>query len=140
MYNRLISFVNKHNILSKAQNGFREMKSRGTASQASIKTTQEVMDQVVGIFVELTQAYDVLNHNILLDKLNSYGVRGNMNLWFKCFLFNCLQFVGKTPRGTQKYYTVQTDILSQENSAWFATRPHTFLDEVPFIKFGNLQI
>jgi hypothetical protein len=57
VYNRLISFVNKHNILSKAQNGFREMKSRGTASQASIKTTQEVMDQVkhvVGIVVELT--------------------------------------------------------------------------------------
>ena len=31
MYNRLISFVNKHNILSEAPNGFREMKSPGTA-------------------------------------------------------------------------------------------------------------
>jgi len=48
------------------------MKSRGTAGQAFIKTTQEAMDQcihVVGTFLELTKAYDVLNHNILLDKL-----------------------------------------------------------------------
>jgi hypothetical protein len=91
MYNRLTSFVNKHNILSEAQNAFREMKSTGTTSQAFIKTTQEVMDHcihVVGIFLELTKSYDVLNHNTLLDKSDSYGIRGNMNLWFKSFLFN----------------------------------------------------
>jgi hypothetical protein len=82
MYNRLTSFVNKH-ILSEAPNAFREMKSTGTASQAFIKTTQEVKDQcihVVGIFFELTKSYDVLNHNILRDKLDSYGIRGNINL------------------------------------------------------------
>jgi hypothetical protein len=37
------------------------------------------MDQrlhVVGIFLDITKAYDVLDHNTLLDKLNSYGIRG----------------------------------------------------------------
>ena len=59
------------------------------------------MDQclhVVGIFLDLTKAYDVLDHNTLLDKLNSYGIRGNINLWFKSYVSNCLQFVEITQK------------------------------------------
>jgi hypothetical protein len=37
---------------------------------------------ILGIFLDLTRAYDVINHNILLNKLNSYGVRGTLSLWF----------------------------------------------------------
>jgi hypothetical protein len=48
---------------------------------------------VVGIFLDLTRAYDVINHNILLNKLNSHGVRGAVNLWFKSYLSDCTQFV-----------------------------------------------
>lgn len=48
---------------------------------------------VVGIFFDLTKAYEVLDHNTLLDKLNSYGIRGNMNLWFKSYVSNHSQFV-----------------------------------------------
>jgi hypothetical protein len=80
------------------------MKSTGTASQAFIKTTQEVMDQCIhvgGIFLELTKSYDVLNHNTLLDKLDLYGIRGNMNLWFKSFLLNRSQFVENSPWNTE---------------------------------------
>ena len=48
---------------------------------------------VVGIFFDLTKAYDVLDNNTLLHNLNSYGIRGNMNLWFKSYVSNHLQFV-----------------------------------------------
>jgi len=41
MYNRLKSFINKHNILSEAQNGLRKMKSTGTASQTFIENIQQ---------------------------------------------------------------------------------------------------
>ena len=54
------------------------------------------MDQclyVVGIFLDLTKACDVLDHNTLLEKLNSYGIRDNMNLWFKSYASNRSQFV-----------------------------------------------
>ena len=34
----------------------------------------------VGIFLDLTKAYDVLSHKILLSKLNSYGIRGVANV------------------------------------------------------------
>jgi hypothetical protein len=47
----------------------------------------------VVIFVELSKAYDVVNHQILLDKLESCGVRGLLKSWFKSHLVNHIQFV-----------------------------------------------
>jgi len=87
----LISFVNKHNILSEAQNGFRKMKSTETASQTFKESNHKATDQclhVVGKFFDLTKVYDVHNHNKLLAKLNFYVIRRNMNLWFKYYLSN----------------------------------------------------
>jgi hypothetical protein len=89
-------FLNKHNILTEAQNGFREKKCTDTAIQSFIERIQEALDnglQAIHILFDLTKAYDVLNHDILLDKLNSYGVRRNINLWFKSYLTNRKQFV-----------------------------------------------
>jgi hypothetical protein len=83
MYNRLISFVVKNNILNGTQNGFRENKSTDTASQTFIESIQEALDKglhATGLFFDLSKAYDVINHDLLLDKLNSYGIRGTTNL------------------------------------------------------------
>jgi hypothetical protein len=82
MYSTLISYVNKHNNLSDAHNGFKKMKSTPMASQTLIESIQEAMNQrqhVAGTFFDLTKAYSVLNHNILFDRLDSYGIRGNIN-------------------------------------------------------------
>jgi hypothetical protein len=70
MYNRLTYFVlNKSNILSEKHNGFRKIKSTAIDSQTFMESIQEAMDlrlRVVGIFLHLTKAYNVLNHNIFL--------------------------------------------------------------------------
>jgi len=47
----------------------------------------------VGIFLDLSKAYDVLDHKILLDKLNAYGIRGITNKWMESYLTNRKQFV-----------------------------------------------
>ena len=47
----------------------------------------------VGIFLDLSKAYDVLDHKILLDKLNAYGIRSITNKWMESYLTNRKQFV-----------------------------------------------
>jgi len=47
----------------------------------------------VGIFLDLTKAYDLLNHEVLFSKLNSYGIRDASNLWFGSYLSHWKQCV-----------------------------------------------
>jgi hypothetical protein len=74
MYNRLIIFLNKHNIITEVQNGFREQKSTIT----EIHSFTERIHEATGILFDLTNTHDILNHKVMLDKLYTYGVRGNI--------------------------------------------------------------
>ena len=48
---------------------------------------------MIGIFIDLSKAFDTLNHDILLHKLLNYGIRGIANDWFKNYLSERVQFV-----------------------------------------------
>ena len=77
MYRELISFV--YELLAEEQFGFRDGKSIELVSQTFIEQIQEALDNqshVIGIFLDVTKAYDVLNRHILWDKLESFGTRG----------------------------------------------------------------
>ena len=86
MYNRLTIFIDRNEVLTEAQHGFVTKKSTETALQIFTKSVQEAIERKLnptGVFLDLTKVYDVLNHRVLLPKLDSYGIRGVANQWFK---------------------------------------------------------
>ena len=94
MYARLIEFINKHNILYKYQFGFQSGMSTEYAVNAllhNIVNTLENKEYGVCILLDFAKAFDTVNHEILLKKLDHYGMRGVAQQWFRSYLTNRMQ-------------------------------------------------
>lgn len=87
--NRLWSFLNKNNIISKNQFGFQ--KNIGTEKPLQILISQVLQSfnknkKTIAIFLDLQKAFDTVSHSKLLEKLNKIGIRGNVLKLFTNYL------------------------------------------------------
>ena len=96
IYKRLYTFLSNNNIIYNLQFGFRKQYS---TSHALINITENIRKALddrkigYGVFVDFQKAFDTVDHQILLAKLNHYGIHGVSNDWFKSYLSNCNQHV-----------------------------------------------
>ena len=89
MYSRLTKFVKDCNILYDQQYNVRSKHSTQHAILDIVNTILQNMDKgkfSCGVFIDFKKAFDTVNHEILLAKLENYGIRGVINSWFRSYL------------------------------------------------------
>ena len=84
MFNRLSEYLKWKNVLCVNQFGFREKHSSYMALITLVDHLSEALergDTVIGLFLDFSKAFDTVDHDILLLKLNHYGIRGPILDW-----------------------------------------------------------
>ena len=96
MSRRLYTFLNNKNIIYDLQFGFRQQYSTSHALINITENMRQTLDDGnigCGVSVDLQNFFDTVDHQILLAKLNHYGIRGVSNDWFKSYLSNRSHYV-----------------------------------------------
>lgn len=113
IYTRLTNFFAKCNILSNRQFGFRKHLSTTLAILELLEEIAICRDKrtpITAIFMDMTKAFDFVQHNLLLDKLYRYGIRGTCADWIKSYLMNRRQMTEIT-----KYCPKSKSILKYQS-------------------------
>ena len=95
IYNQLYDYLDRNKLLFSKQSAFRSLHSVVTCLLKCTNDWYLDMDKgqyTAMIFVDLKKAFDTVNHEILLKKLEKYGVIGSENAWFASYLCNRRQF------------------------------------------------
>lgn len=93
---RLNNFIEKYNLLSDSQYGFRTKRSTSMAVMVfveGISTAIDSREYTVGVFIDLKKVFDTIDHGILMSKLERHGIWGIVYQWMKSYLKDRYQYV-----------------------------------------------
>lgn len=96
IHREVSEFFDRNNLFSNNQYGFRRKHSTAHALINAITNLHDSIDSKhfsIGIFIDFSKAFDTINHSILLRKLDSYGIRGNVHKVLSSYLSDRYQYV-----------------------------------------------
>ena len=96
IHNRLFKYLSENSILYEKESGFQTSRSTEHAILLLVNQFYQSFDEskfTLGIFIDLSKAFDTVDHKILTKKLELYGIKGCNLGWFESYLSNRKQFI-----------------------------------------------
>ena len=105
VYTQVYDYLDENKLLYSSQYGFRKKHS---TELAAIELTDKIFNHLdnkktpLAIFIDLSKAFDTIDHQILLDKLKYYGIKGTALNWFTSYLSERTQYVQYKDQSSSK--------------------------------------
>ena len=97
VFRQLYKYLPENKILFTSQYGFREFHSTELAALELVDRVSQYLDCgkiSISVFLDMSKAFDTLDHNILIDKLKFYGLTNTPLNWFRSYSYGRQQYVG----------------------------------------------
>lgn len=96
VHSQLLNYLEENKLLNDTQYGYRAKRSTQLATTLLVDNIREAAENgllVGALFLDLSKAFDTISHDIILNKLQNYGVMSTEIYWFTDYLFNRTQHV-----------------------------------------------
>ena len=115
--NKLATYMNNHRRLTEHQSGNKKLHSCETLNVMTTDKLLEAMDSkklTLVVLMDLSKAFDSIDHCRLLSKLQALGIGRTALEWFRSYLTGC-----------QKYVRIGSDLEPRPDHSWSSTRLDT---------------
>ena len=144
MCKRLTTFVNDNNIICKHQFGFQVGYSTSDAILEFLDHVYTALNEkkyIMPVYLDFSKAFDTVNHSILCQKLQHYGIRGVALNWFRSYLSNRKQYISikdcNSPTTTVNMGVPQGSILGPALFLLYINDMYRASLDVKFIHFAD---
>ena len=134
MYSRVYSFLTSTDQLYSSQYGFRKNHACEHAVGELIAKITKGIEQgklTAAVFLDLSKAFDSLEHDAIIQKLEKYGIRSSCLNWFKSYLLDHKLSISCKTTNTGEYNT------SSEHEIDYGTTQGSCLGHLIFLIFCN---